>query len=88
MGNPRRQYGLRPWKSTVEFPILSQIVLANLAEWARGVVSLEEMDARNEYGLALVLLAIATQRSRRLDDDTRGLLAKQLTHLTRDQEAS
>ncbi len=95
----------------------SQVVVANVAEWAQGALSLEEMDARNEYGLALVLLAIATQRSRRhlrqrmqdaerklqrhwrnmlverlrnddLDDDTRALLADQLTHLTHDQEAS
>ena len=42
----------------------SQLVAGNVSEWAQGLLSLEEMTARNEYGLALALLAIATDRSR------------------------
>jgi AcrR family transcriptional regulator len=42
----------------------SQLSVANVLEWAQGALTLEEMDARNEYGLALALLAIATDRSR------------------------
>ncbi len=42
----------------------SQLMLANLLEWAQGALSLDEMEARNRYGLALTLLAIATDRSR------------------------
>lgn len=43
----------------------SQQVLANILEWAHGTLRLEEMKARNRYGLALMLLAVATDRSRR-----------------------
>jgi AcrR family transcriptional regulator len=42
----------------------SQLMLANVLEWAQGTLSLEEMEARNRYGLALTLLAIATDASR------------------------
>jgi len=42
----------------------SQLMLANVLEWAQGTLSLEEMEARNQYGLALTLLAIATDKSR------------------------
>lgn len=42
----------------------SQLMLASLREWTAGALTLEEMDARNEYGLALTLSAIATERSR------------------------
>jgi AcrR family transcriptional regulator len=42
----------------------SQLVLANVTEWAQGALTLEEMAARNEYGLSLALLAIATDTSR------------------------
>lgn len=41
----------------------SQLMLANVLEWAQGGLSLEEMSARNDYGLALVLRAIATTAS-------------------------
>jgi hypothetical protein len=39
---------------------LSQLILANVQEWARGFLEFEEMDARIRYGLALVLSAVAT----------------------------
>lgn len=42
----------------------SQCMLANILEWAQGSLSLEEMEARNQYSLALTLLAIATDASR------------------------
>lgn len=42
----------------------SQLIVANVLEWAQGALSLEEMSARNQYGLALVLRAIATDASR------------------------
>ncbi len=42
----------------------SQLVLANVLEWAQGALTLEEMEARNTYGLALTLLAVATDQSR------------------------
>lgn len=42
----------------------SQLMVANVLEWAQGALSLEEMTARNQYGLALVLRAIATDASR------------------------
>jgi AcrR family transcriptional regulator len=42
----------------------SQSIGANVLEWAHGRLTLEEMDARNQYALALALLAIATERSR------------------------
>lgn len=42
----------------------SQLMLANVLEWAQGTLPLEEMEARNQYGLALTLLAIATDKSR------------------------
>ncbi len=42
----------------------SQLMMASLLEWAGGTLTLEELDARNEYGLALTLSAIATDRSR------------------------
>lgn len=42
----------------------SQLAVGNVLEWAQGALTLEEMDARNEYGLALALLGIATARSR------------------------
>jgi AcrR family transcriptional regulator len=44
--------------------VSSQLVAATLLEWAQGGLTLAEMDARNEYGLALMLLAICTDRSR------------------------
>jgi len=40
---------------------LSQLILANVQEWSRGFLELEEMDARIRYGLALLLSAIATE---------------------------
>ena len=43
---------------------LSQLMAGNLQEWAMGKLSLEEMDARIRYGLALLLSAIATDASR------------------------
>ncbi len=43
---------------------MSQLILANVQEWARGFLELEEMDARIRYGLALVLSAIATEAGR------------------------
>ncbi len=46
----------------------SQQSLSNVANWASGQLSLEETSARMNYGLALMLLAIATDRSR---DDIR-----------------
>ena len=39
---------------------LSQLIFANVQEWALGFLELEEMDARIRYGLALALSAIAT----------------------------
>ena len=42
----------------------SQLIAANVMEWAQGALTIQEMEARNEYGLALTLLAIATERSR------------------------
>lgn len=39
---------------------LSQIMQANVREWATGYLELEEMDARIRYGVALALSAIAT----------------------------
>lgn len=42
----------------------SQISIGNVLEWAMGSLSLDEMEARNQYGLALVLLAVATDKSR------------------------
>lgn len=42
----------------------SQNNLSNLVNWAAGGLSLAEMAARNHYGLALMLLALATDASR------------------------
>lgn len=42
----------------------SQLLLANLLEWAQGALGLDEMEARSRYGLALTLLAVATDHSR------------------------
>jgi AcrR family transcriptional regulator len=42
----------------------SQIGMSNVLEWAQGGLTLDEMEARNHYGLALVLLAVATDLSR------------------------
>ncbi len=42
----------------------SQLMLANVLEWAQGSLATDEMEARNKYGLALTLLAIATDASR------------------------
>ena len=42
----------------------SQLLLANTLEWAQGTLTLEEMEARSQYSLALTLLAIATDESR------------------------
>ena len=36
----------------------SQIGLSNVLEWAQGGLTLDEMEARNHYGLALVLLGV------------------------------
>jgi AcrR family transcriptional regulator len=44
--------------------VSSQLIAATLLEWAQGGLTLEEMDARNQYGVALMLLAICTERSR------------------------
>lgn len=44
--------------------VSSQLMLATVLEWAQGGLSVEEMEARMEYGLALTLLAICTDRSR------------------------
>jgi len=43
---------------------LSQQVAANLLEWAYGGLGVDELEARIHYGLALVLLAVATPCSR------------------------
>ena len=43
---------------------LSQLLLANVQEWAMGFLEIGEMDARIRYGMALALLAIATPASR------------------------
>jgi AcrR family transcriptional regulator len=43
---------------------LSQLLFANVQEWALGFLELAEMDARIRYGMALALLAIATDKSR------------------------
>jgi AcrR family transcriptional regulator len=70
----------------------SQLSVANVMEWVQGGLTLEEMDARNEYGLALTLLAIATDRSRpylerhlreaeqKLQQHWRGMLMSRLRH--------
>jgi AcrR family transcriptional regulator len=59
----------------------SQLSVANVLEWAQGALTLEEMDARNEYGLALALLAIATRRSRAyLQQRMRGAEARLQQH--------
>lgn len=42
----------------------SQLMAANVMEWSQGGLTLDEMEARSEYGLALTLLAVATDRSR------------------------
>ena len=47
---------------------LSQLIFANVIEWAQGTLTPAEMDARIRYGLALALLAVATDRSRKLLD--------------------
>jgi AcrR family transcriptional regulator len=44
---------------------LSQMLFANVRDWALGFLSVEEMDARCRYGLALALSAIATEDSRK-----------------------
>lgn len=43
---------------------LSQLMYANVQEWALGFLDLAEMDARIRYGLALLLTAVATDASR------------------------
>jgi AcrR family transcriptional regulator len=43
---------------------LTQLMFATTREWVQGYVSLPEMEARMRYGLALNLLAIATDISR------------------------
>lgn len=42
----------------------SQLIGANVLAWAQGELTLEEMQVRHRYGLALTLLAIATDTSR------------------------
>jgi len=43
---------------------LTQLMFATTREWVQGYVNLPEMEARMRYGLALNLLAIATDTSR------------------------
>ncbi|MAT84755.1 MAG: hypothetical protein CMQ43_10525 [Gammaproteobacteria bacterium] len=77
----------------------SQLMLANVLEWAKGALTLEEMEARNQYGLALSLLAVATDSSRAqirerfreaertLQSQWRTALAKRLRDGTLDEES-
>ena len=44
---------------------LRQIIGSNIQEWALGNLSLEEMDARSRYGMALLLTGITTDVSRK-----------------------
>jgi AcrR family transcriptional regulator len=52
---------------------VTQLMFANVREWVQGYLSLPEMEARMRYGLALNLLAIATDSSR---EGLRGKLMK------------
>jgi AcrR family transcriptional regulator len=55
----RRDIDLDPFTVT-----LSQLMLANVIEWAQGALEPEEMEARIQYGLALALLGVSTPRCR------------------------
>ncbi|MEQ9451696.1 MAG: TetR/AcrR family transcriptional regulator [Pseudomonadales bacterium] len=43
---------------------LTQMIAANVREWASGHLDLTEMEARIRYGMAMLLLALATEASR------------------------
>jgi AcrR family transcriptional regulator len=43
---------------------VSQLLFSNILDWAHGVLSVEELEARSRYGLALALLALATPPNR------------------------
>jgi AcrR family transcriptional regulator len=43
---------------------LSQLIFANVIEWAQGALTPDEMEARIRYGMALALLAVAREGSR------------------------
>jgi AcrR family transcriptional regulator len=55
----RRDLDLDPFTVT-----LSQLMLANVVEWAQGTLEPEEMEARIQYGLALALLGVSAPRCR------------------------
>jgi AcrR family transcriptional regulator len=59
MGSLSHSIDLDPFTIT-----LTQLMFATTREWVQGYVSLPEMDARMRYGVALNLLAIATDDSR------------------------
>jgi AcrR family transcriptional regulator len=42
----------------------SQLLFSNILEWAHGALSIDELEARSRYGLALALLGMATPDSR------------------------
>lgn len=76
----------------------SQLMAGNITAWAQGLLTLEEMAARNQYGLALTLLAVATEASRaklesmladaeaKLQRHWQAVLAERLRKGTLDQE--
>jgi AcrR family transcriptional regulator len=55
---------------------LTQLMFSSVQDWAQGSLGAQEMEARIRYGLALTLLAVATEQSRDL-----------LTHRMRSAEA-
>ena len=41
-----------------------ELLLTNILIWAHGLISIEEMKARNQFGVSLLLLGVATQKGR------------------------
>jgi AcrR family transcriptional regulator len=78
---------------------VSQLLFSNILDWAHGALSIDELEARSRYGLALALLALATPQSReqlqselrsaesKLQRLWRGALARRLRQGPLDAEA-
>ena len=99
MAESAREIGKSQRKDDILEAATSQLMLANVLEWAKGALTLDEMEARNQYGLALTLLAVATDTSRAqirerfheaertLQSQWRTALAKRLRDGTLDEES-
>ena len=63
---------------------VTQTIAANVQEWAIGQLSLDEMELRISYALALILLGIATDKTRETLEKRLRLLESDLQQLWRD----